>query len=118
MNEELSTTSGGLRKRLDEAEVLLTVVQQLRKDLNEEEIPVPEVGEHAFEQIRSVVLQHMEEWQRKDPAAFSRAINRVDLSERQVDHAMLRGGLRELAGDMVLRCLLKVLLRKRFAGLG
>lgn len=103
---------------MDEAEVLLTVVQQLRKDLNEEEIPVPAVGEHAFEQLRSAVLQRMEDWQRTDPAAFSRAINRVDLSERQVDHAMLRGGLRELAGDMVLRCLLKVLLRKRFAGLG
>ena len=118
MNEELSTTSNGLRLRLNEAEVLRATVQQLRKDLNEEEIPIPEVGDGAFERLRVVVLERMENWQRADPTAFSRAINRVDLSERQVDHAMLRGGLHELAGDMVLRCLLKVLLRKRFAGLG
>ena len=118
MSEELSTTAGGLRKRLDEAEVLLAVVLQLRKDLSEEDVPLPAVGEQAFEQLRTHVLGLMEGWQRTGATAFSRAINRVDLTERMVTGAMERGGLRELAGDMVLRCLLKVLLRKRFAGQG
>lgn len=116
-NEELSTTSSGLRKRLDEAEVLQAVVVQLRKDLAEEELPVPVVGEGAFEVLRQEVLRYLEGWQRKGSSAFSRAVNRVDLTEAAVDAAMERGGLPELAGAMVLRCLQKVLLRKRFAGL-
>jgi hypothetical protein len=117
VNEELSTTSGGLRKRLDEAEVLQAVVLQLRKDLGEEELPVPAVGEGAFEALRAGVLLHLEHWQRTGSSAFSRAVNRVDLTEAMVDAAMEREGLPELAGAMVFRCLQKVLLRKRFAGL-
>jgi len=116
VNGELSTTSDGLRKRLDEAEVLLAVVLQLRKDLNEEDIPLPAVGEGAFEDLRGAVLVLLSNWQRTSSPALSRAINRVDLTERMVDEALERGGLAELAGSMVLRCLLKVLLRKRFAG--
>ena len=44
MGEELSTSASGLRKRLDEAEVLMAVVLQLRKDLNHEDVPLPAVG--------------------------------------------------------------------------
>jgi hypothetical protein len=117
VNEELSTTSGGLRKQLDEAEVLLAVVVQLRKDLAEEELTLPEVGEGAFEALRAEVLLRMERWQRSGSPALFRAINRVDLTEGMVDSALERGGLPELAGAVVLRCLQKVLLRKRFAGL-
>lgn len=115
MAEELSTGAHGLRKRLDEAEVLLAVVLQLRKDLNEEELLIPEVGEGAFEELRSAVLAFLEVWRRADPTALSRAINRVDLTERMVNDATGRGGLPELAGAMVLRCLQKVLLRLHFS---
>lgn len=115
MAEELSTGALGLRKRLDEAEVLLAVVLQLRKDLKEEELPLPEVGEGAFEELRLAVLAFLEVWQRTDAPALSRAINRVDLTERMVDDATGRGGLQELAGTMVLRCLQKVLLRLHFS---
>ncbi len=116
MAEELSTEAHGLRKRLDEAEILLAVVLQLRKDLNEEGIPLPAVGEGAFEELRAAVLVSLELWARTGPSALSRAINRVDLTERMVDGATGRGGLPELAGTMVLRSLQKVLLRLHFAG--
>lgn len=119
MSEDLSTTPDqGLAKRLDEGVVLNETVSQLRKDLNTEEIPLPNAGIHAFEELRASVLALIEGWQRSEPAAFSRAINRVDLTERMVDDAMGRGGVHELAGLIVMRCLTKVLSRKRFAGLG
>ncbi len=115
MSEELSTTGGGLRKWLDEAEVLAATVQQLRKDLNEPELVLPDVGAGAFEELRGAVAARMDAWHKGDATAFSRAVNRVDLTERMVDAAMGRGGLHELAGVMVLRCLQKVLLRKHFS---
>lgn len=117
-NDDVSRTGEGLRKRLDEGEVLLETVAQLRKDFGEVNISLPPVGEGAFELLRTDVKGLLEEWQRTGSNQLSRAINRVDLSERMVDDAMTRGGLHELAGTMVLRCLQKVLLRKRFAGLG
>jgi hypothetical protein len=122
MSNELSTTSddahsSGLHKRLDEAEVLHAVVLQLRKDLNEDDIAQPPADPEAFEALRAQVLLRLEAWQRTGSVAFSRAINRVDLNEGMVDRAMVRGGLSELAGHMVLRCLQKVLIRNRFAGL-
>ncbi len=116
MGEELSTSASGLRKRLDEAEVLMAVVLQLRKDLNHEDVPLPAVGEQAFEAVRASVLAIMEDWQRTGSSALSRAINRVDLTEAMVERALGRGGPNELAGVMVLRCLQKVLIRERFAG--
>jgi hypothetical protein len=116
MGEELSTTAGGLRKRLDEAEVLMAVVLQLRKDLGEEGIPVPSVSVEAFEAVRGAVLAILELWGHSGSPALSRAINRVDLTEGMVDSALGSGGPKELAGVMVLRCLQKVLLRERFAG--
>lgn len=117
-NDEVSRTGEGLRKRLDEAEVLQETVHQLRKDLGEEAIRLPPVGDAAFESLRADVERQLDEWQRMGSIQLSRAINRVDLTERMVNDAMARGGLHELAGTMVLRCLQKVLLRKRFAGTG
>ncbi len=119
MHGELSrSASDGLRKRLDEAVVLYETVVQLRKDLNEEEITLPSTDEQAFERLRASVMSHLGAWERTEPSRFSRAINRVDLTEGQVNDAMAQGGLPELAGRMVLRCLQKVLIRNRFAGLG
>lgn len=115
MDQGLSTTGGGLRKRLDEAAILLATVAQLRKDLDLPGLVEPPVGEAAFEALRSDVFIALEEWTTGNAAAFSRAINRVDLTERQVDAATGRGGLSELAGVMVLRCLQKVLLRLHFS---
>jgi len=121
MNQGLAAPNGReLRKYLDRAEVLHVTVEQLRKDLalSPDELASPEVGDAAFEQLRSGVLGHLEAWQVGLPAAFSRAINRVDLTELMVAEAIARGGLSELAGLMVQRCLLKVLLRIRFSGEG
>jgi hypothetical protein len=62
MQEGLSKTGaegdgpGALRKRLDEAVVLQATVAQLRKDLREEALELPEVGEGAFEELRTQVL--------------------------------------------------------------
>jgi hypothetical protein len=122
-NEELSTTSTGdegrgLRKRLDEAVVLNETVLQLRKDLSEEDVGIPDVGERAFEELRQQVLAILAAKQRTGAGAFGRAINRVDLTEAATSRAMAAGGLPELASQVVLRCLQKVLTRKRFAGLG
>ncbi len=116
MSEELSINAGGLRPRLYEAEVLLAVVLQLRKDLNEEDIPLPMAGEQAFEELRAAVLARLELWQRSGSSALSRAINRVDLTEAMVEWALDHGGAQELAGFMVLRILQKVVIRERFAG--
>jgi len=124
MNGELSKTdagvdgASGLRKRLDEAVVLLETVQQLRKDLREEELHVPVTGPGAFEELRTQVLRVIEEREQQGAHAFGLVVNRVDLTERALHEAMAAGGLHELAGRIVLRCLQKVLSRKRFAGLG
>ena len=124
MNEELSKRGTdhdgqtGLRKRLDEAVVLFETVTQLRKDLREENLPLPDRGEGAFEELRTQVLRVIEEREREGAHAFGLVINRVDLNERQVHAAMVAGGLNGLAGSIVLRCLQKVLSRKRYAGHG
>lgn len=108
----------GLRKRLDEAVVLMATVAQLRKDLREEGLISPEVGEGAFEELRSRVLAVIEERERQGAHAFGLVVNRVDLNERQVREAMAAGGMNTLAASIVLRCLQKVLSRMRFAGSG
>lgn len=115
-NEELSRSGDALRRRLDEQEVLLFTVQQLRKDLDEPELALPSVGHEAFERLRAEVKARLDLWQRAGSASMARAINRVDLTETQVNGALEAGGLHELAGAMVLRCLQKVLLRERYAG--
>lgn len=116
MDEGLSTTGQGLRRHLDEAAILYATVAQLRKDLDLPELEEPAVGDAAFEALRGRVLSALEGWAAGHGPALSRAINRVDLTERQVDAATGRGGLPELAGAMVLRCLQKVLLRRHFSG--
>jgi len=117
MDQALSTTDG-LRKWLDEAEILRATVAQLRKDLELPDLLEPGVGESAFETLRAVVLAALEQWASGNSAALSRAINRVDLNERQVDGITAREGMFGLAGLMVLRCLQKVLLRKHFSTSG
>lgn len=119
MNDHLSRKEpgAGLRRRLDEAVVLQHTVQQLRKDLREESLPLPAVGEGAFEELRAHVRQVLEQKQREGPHAFGLVVNRVDLTEQQLRAAMAEG-LNGLAGTVVLRCLQKVLSRMRFAGLG
>jgi len=123
MNEELSKSRNeddgytGLRKRLDEALVLLETVAQLRKDLRAEDMRAPAVGEGAFEELRAQVLGIVEDRQREGAHAFGLVINRVDLTERQVKAAMAANGLNGLAGGIVLRCLQKVLSRMHYAGL-
>jgi hypothetical protein len=119
VNEGLSTTGGeGLRRWLDKAEVLADTVAQLRKDLNAPDLVVPEGGEGAFEALRAQVLPVVEERSRQGQHALGVVLYRVDLPEAHAKRCMAAGGLPELAGQLVLRCLQKVLTRKRFAGLG
>lgn len=115
MGSGLSTTDHGLRRKLDEAVILHNTVAQLRKDLDLPELHEPSPGDTAFEALRSEVLGSLQGWASANSTALSRAINRVDLTERMVDEATGRGGLQELAGMMVLRCLQKVLLRLHFS---
>lgn len=124
MHEGLSKTgaggesSNGLRKRLDEAVVLQSTVAQLRKDLRDETLALPEVGEGAFEELRTQVLAVIQERERDGAHAFGLVVNRVDLTEQQMLSAMAASGLHGLAGAVVLRCLQKVLSRIRYAGSG
>ncbi len=120
MNGEVSKSEegAGLRKRLDEAVVLQHTVQQLRKDLRDEELIEPAVGAGAFEDLRAQVEGLLERRQSEGPHAFGLVVNRVDLTEPQLRVAMAAEGLRGLAGAVVLRCLQKVLSRMRFAGTG
>lgn len=123
MNGELSETgqgdgTAGLRKRLDEAVVLMATVAQLRKDLRSEDLKEPQVGAGAFEELRAQVLSLLAEREREGAHAFGLVVNRVDLTETQLRAALAAGGLHALAGAVVLRCLQKVLSRMRFAGLG
>lgn len=119
MNNELSKAGNeAIVRALDRAEVLVECVAQLRKDLGlaPEELPGPDVGEGAFEALRTSVLQSLDVWSRTNSPSLSRAINRVDLTERMVNTAMDHGGLAELARLIVVRCLQKVLSRHRYAG--
>ena len=116
MSGELSVGAGTLRKRLDEAVVLRATVAQLAKDLDLADLQAPPAGPEAFEAVRAQVLAALETMQAGAGGGLSRAVNRVDLTEPQVNGALDRGGLTELAGLMVLRCLQKVLIREHYAG--
>lgn len=116
MSGELSVGAGALRKRLDEAVVLQATVAQLAKDLDVADLRTPPTGQEAFEAVRAQVLTALETMQSGSGSGLSRAVNRVDLTEAQVNGALGRGGLVELAGLMVLRCLQKVLIREHYAG--
>lgn len=122
MSEEAEWPASGDQARmvrwLDRAEVLDMTVTQLRKDLavGAQELGTPAADEGAFEVLRSDVFALLDRWHLSGAPDFSRAVNRIDLSERQVNAAMDHGGLQALAGSMVLRALQKVLYRLRHAG--
>jgi hypothetical protein len=110
---ELSKANGGaLVARLNEGEVLHAVIAQLRKDLGAgEELAEVPLGATAFEALREQVLPILEDRHRKSVHALQVAMYRVDLAEPVTREAMRLGGLRELAGRVVLRALQKVLTR-------
>lgn len=116
MSSALSTGDNALRKRLDEGIVLHATVAQLAKDLDVADLRTPPTGAEAFEAVRAQVLAALEDMRAGAGTGLSRAVNRVDLTEVQVNGALERGGLTELAGLMVLRCLQKVLIREHYAG--
>ena len=91
-NELEGEGGSGVRKRLDEAVILQATVVQLRKDLREEALELPKVGESAFEELRAQVLAVVVERDREGAHAFGLVVNRVDLTERQVRSAMAAGG--------------------------
>lgn len=118
-NNELSKPgSGDMQRYLDRAEVLRDTVQQLRKDLalSEAELPLPAVGEEAFEQLRTLVLPRLQHLHSRGVPALQAAMYRVDIPEAHLRRTMQLGGLHALAGECVLRALQKVLTRLRFAG--
>lgn len=119
VNNEVSKPGDeGLQRWLDRSEVLRDTVTQLRKDLAlpEEELPVPPVGEEAFETLRTAVLPVLERLMRKGMSTLQVALYRVDIPEPHMRRTMQLGGLHALAGECVLRALQKVLTRMRFAG--
>ena len=107
-----------MQRHLDRAEVLSSTVAQLRKDLAMEghDLPVPVVGEAAFEALRADVLVRLEELDRMGASALRSAMYRVDIPEAHLKRTLAAGGLNALAGECVLRALQKVLTRLRFAG--
>ena len=107
-----------MQRWLDRAEVLASTVAQLRKDLGMDEhaLPLPAVGEEAFEQLREAVLPRLQHLQRQSVSALQTAMYRVDIPEPHLRRTLALGGLHALAGECVLRALQKVLTRLRFAG--
>jgi hypothetical protein len=99
-----------------QAAVLEATTAQLRKDLNAPQLVEPAVGDGAFEALRAAVRTVLEE--RVSGGALGQVLYRVDVPEGQYRRAMEAGGLHELAGAVVLRCLQKVLTRERAAGRG
>ncbi|MBK9177335.1 MAG: hypothetical protein IPM46_13580 [Flavobacteriales bacterium] len=107
-----------MARYLDQAEVLSSTVEQLRKDLSlmAEELPLPPVGAEAFEALRSSVLPVLQVLELRGLHALQSAMYRVDIPEAHLRRTMDAGGLHALAGECVLRALQKVLTRMRFAG--
>lgn len=118
VNTPLSMSGDGLARYLDRAEILASTVAQLRKDLaiTDNELPMPLVGEAAFEEIRAGVLSRLLDLDRSGGSALQTAMYRVDIPEGHLRRTMEAGGLHALAGECVLRALQKVLTRLRFAG--
>lgn len=111
-------SDGSIARFLDRADVLRWTMEQLRKDLSVDEVqlPEPEVGEGAFEQVRPFVLRRLEQLQDMGSSALQQAMYRVDIPEAHLRRTMAAGGLHALAGECVLRALQKVLTRLRYAG--
>jgi hypothetical protein len=116
MVQELSTINSTLALRADAAKLLERTAAQLRKDLGVATLRAPVPGRHALEDLRGQVLEILERGPLAQAAARARAINRIDLTEGAVREAIRLGGQGELAGQMVLRCVQKVLSRERFSG--
>jgi len=119
MDNTLSRSGGeGLQRYLDRAEVLQATVEQLRKDLSVDrsEMPLPEVSEQAFEQLREHVKPLLDRLQGRGSHALQVAMYRVDIPETHLRRTMGSGGIHALAGEVVLRALQKVLTRLRYAG--
>ena len=62
---------------------------------------------------RPAVLDHVIG---KDDRSLQQLLYRVDLPESHVQRTLEAGGRHSLVGEIVLRCLQKVLTRMRFAG--
>lgn len=118
MTGEIEGASGGLSKFLDRSEILAATVEQLSKDLSvgEDRISIPALGEGTFELLRSQVTPIMEELQAAGTHALQVAMYRVDITENRMHWALGHGGVDTLAGEVVLRCLQKVLTRMRHSG--
>ena len=100
--------------QLIDATVLADVVAQLRKDLGEAGLTEPPADHGAFESVRASVLEVLEALSALGAHALGAVLYRVDLPEHHARAAMDRGGLRELAGQLVLRTLQKVLTRRHY----
>jgi hypothetical protein len=119
VDSELSISGGGgIERHLDRVEVLRSTVEQLRKDLalDAEQLPLPALGDEAFELLREAVLPVLEALEVKGAHALQVAMYRVDIPEAHLRRTMSYGGLQALAGEVVLRALQKVLTRLRYAG--
>lgn len=108
----------GLVRHLEHAEVAQAVTEQLRKDLaiDPMRLPVPAIGEQAFEDLRTTIVGVLEELQRSGPNGLGAALYRVDIPEAHFVRTMSTGGVHALGGEVVLRALQKVLTRMRYAG--
>lgn len=80
------------------------------------ELPVPPVGEAAFETLREAVLDVLGTLQARSTHALQVAMYRVDIPEPHLRRTLAAGGLHALAGEVVVRALQKVLTRLRYAG--
>lgn len=111
MDHSAADRSGGLALRLVEEGVLLAVVEQLRKDLATDRVGGVTADAGAFEALRTQVRAALEARQAERLHALQVVLYRVDVPERVARKAMAAGGLHELAGCVVLRCLQKVITR-------
>jgi len=119
MHNDLSRTDhSSLAHYLDRAEVLEATVVQLSKDLSlsDDQLPIPELSEDAFESLRAIIQPRLEVLHGKGAHALQVAMYRVDIPEGHLQRTLSMGGIPLLAGECVLRALQKVLTRLRYAG--
>ena len=84
--------------------------------MDAEQLPIPAVGDEAFELLREAVLPVLEALENNGAHALQVAMYRVDIPEAHLRRTMAHGGLQALASAVVLRALQKVLTRLRYAG--
>lgn len=102
----------------DRPDVLRRTVDQLNKDLGVQADPItiPPADDQAFEALRAQVLPILDLLFTTDRHAAGVSMYRVDISQAHRDRSLAEGGINSLAGEVVLRCLQKVLTRMRFSG--